>query len=81
MMCARAGLQCVPVHAPGIANKPGSCLRGAADPERRPVALETIARGEMTLQGPMILKQGWMGLVPRIPIFVENITDPDERFK
>lgn len=51
-----------------------------ADPERRGAALETIQKGVLTLQGPMVLKQGWVGVVPRLPIFVENVTDPNERF-
>ncbi|KAI8463338.1 MAG: hypothetical protein J3K34DRAFT_149057 [Monoraphidium minutum] len=50
------------------------------DPERRQAALETIARGQLTLQGPIKLKQGWIGVVPRLPIYVENVTDPTERF-
>ncbi|KIZ04181.1 hypothetical protein MNEG_3785, partial [Monoraphidium neglectum] len=50
------------------------------DPERRQAALETIQRGALTLQGPMMLKQGFIGVVPRLPIFIENVTDPNERF-
>ena len=34
----------------------------------------------ITLQGPMVLKQGFMGVVPRLPIFVENVTNPNETF-
>ena len=49
-----------------------------ADPERRPAALDTIARGELTLQGPMMLKQGFVGIIPRLPIFIANVSDPDE---
>ncbi|GBG00256.1 hypothetical protein Rsub_12900 [Raphidocelis subcapitata] len=50
------------------------------DPDRRQAALETIQRGVMTLQGPLMLKQGWLGLVPRLPIFIENVTNPNETF-
>jgi len=34
----------------------------------------------MTLQGPMMLRQGYLGLIPRLPIFIGNVTDPEETF-
>jgi len=50
------------------------------DPARRAAALETIERGELTVQGPLYLKQGFVGVVPRLPLFIDNVTDPTERF-
>ncbi|KAI8475398.1 MAG: kinase-like domain-containing protein [Monoraphidium minutum] len=51
------------------------------DPIRRAATLETIRRREITLQGPILLEQeGFVGLVMRIPIFVANVTDPNETF-
>jgi sensor domain CHASE-containing protein len=50
------------------------------DPVRRPAALKTIASGKMTMQGPMMLKQGFLGVIPRLPIFIANVTDPMETF-
>lgn len=50
------------------------------DPARRAASLETIAKGKLTLQGPMMLRQGYLGLIPRLPIFIDNVTDPNETF-
>jgi sensor domain CHASE-containing protein len=52
-------------------------MQTQTDPARRDAALETIARGELTIQGPVMLKQGFMGLVPRLPIFLEGVAPGD----
>lgn len=51
------------------------------DPVRRAASLETIKRREVTIQGPIPLQQeGFVGLVMRIPIFIRNVTDPNDTF-
>jgi hypothetical protein len=50
------------------------------DPVRRPAALTTIASGNLTMQGPLMLKQGFLGVIPRLPIFITNVTDPQDTF-
>ncbi|WIA39118.1 hypothetical protein OEZ86_005253 [Tetradesmus obliquus] len=47
--------------------------------DRRPVALKTVETGKLTMQGPMILAQGYFGVVGRQPIFVSPST-PNETF-
>ncbi|WIA33746.1 hypothetical protein OEZ86_006861 [Tetradesmus obliquus] len=44
------------------------------DPQRRAASLETIARGELTMQGPVTLLQGWRGAVARLPVFIVNVS-------
>jgi sensor domain CHASE-containing protein len=51
-----------------------------ADPQRRAAALETTARGELTMQGPVTLLQGWRGAVGRLPVFIANVS-ANETFK
>jgi sensor domain CHASE-containing protein len=48
-----------------------------ADPQRRAAALETIARGELTMQGPVTLLQGWRGAVARLPVLIANVSRND----
>jgi hypothetical protein len=48
-----------------------------ADPQRRAAALETLARGELTMQGPVTLLQGWRGAVARLPVFIANVSRND----
>ena len=50
------------------------------DPSRRAASLETIRSDRLTLQGPMLLRQGYLGLIPRLPIFVPNTSDPGDTF-
>lgn len=51
------------------------------DHVRRAATLETIRRKEVTIQGPIMLKQeGFVGIVMRIPIYVSNVTNPNETF-
>ncbi|GBF89307.1 hypothetical protein Rsub_02184 [Raphidocelis subcapitata] len=51
------------------------------DPLRRAAALEGIRRRQMTVQGPIPMKEeGFVGLVMRLPIFIENVTNPEETF-
>ena len=69
----------MPSHTPGALDFNGRPPT-LPDPTRRQAALETIERNMITLQGPMVLKQGFMGVVPRLPIFVENVTNPNETF-
>lgn len=44
----------------------------------RDAALETIRRGRMVIQGPIMLAQGYQGLVFRVPIFLPG--GPNETF-
>jgi hypothetical protein len=37
---------------------------------RRDVVLKTVARGNITMQGPMMLKQGYVGAIPRLAVFI-----------
>lgn len=46
-----------------------SCCN-CADPMRRDVVLKTVARGNITMQGPMMLKQGYVGAIPRLAVFI-----------
>lgn len=55
-------------------------VRPTSDPVRRPVALTAIESNKLTLQGPMMLKQGFVGVIPRLPIFIGNVTNPHETF-
>lgn len=48
-----------------------------ADPQRRAASLETIARGQLTMQGPVTLLQGWRGAVARLPVFIVNVSAND----
>jgi sensor domain CHASE-containing protein len=50
-----------------------------ADPERRGAALATISNGNLTMQGPVMLLQGFKGAVARTPVFISNVTE-DEFF-
>jgi sensor domain CHASE-containing protein len=43
------------------------------------VALRTVETGKLTMQGPMILSQGYFGVVGRQPVFVSPST-PNETF-
>ncbi|KAI8476186.1 MAG: kinase-like domain-containing protein [Monoraphidium minutum] len=61
-------------------NRAAMGLDQLKDPDRRVASLDTIARGQLTIQGPMMLKQGFLGIVPRLPIFVANVSDPREAF-
>jgi sensor domain CHASE-containing protein len=45
--------------------------------DRRDAALRTVARRELTMQGPILTVQGFTGMIYRAPIFL-NTTDPDE---
>lgn len=49
------------------------------DPNRRAAALETVASGELTMQGPITLLQGFRGAVGRVPVFISNVSE-DEWF-
>jgi hypothetical protein len=53
------------------------CRSAAAD--RRAVALKTVETGKLTMQGPMILAQGYFGVVGRQPVYVSPST-PNETF-
>lgn len=45
------------------------------DPERRGAALATIINGNLTMQGPVMLKQGFRGAVARTPVFIANVSE------
>lgn len=52
-----------------------------ADPDRKTTALESIRRRELTIQGPILLHpEGYLGLVMRLPIFISNVSNPNETF-
>lgn len=55
------------------------CCRRLADPERRGAALATIKNGNLTMQGPVMLKQGFRAAVARTPVFISNVSE-DEFF-
>lgn len=40
------------------------------NPDRRAIALATVKGGVLTMQGPMILSQGYFGVVGRQPIYI-----------
>jgi sensor domain CHASE-containing protein len=50
-----------------------------ADPERRGAALATITNRNLTMQGPVMLLQGFRGAVARTPVFINNVSE-DEFF-
>jgi hypothetical protein len=52
---------------------------GATDPERRGASLATINNGNLTMQGPMMLRQGFRGAVARTAVFIHNVSE-DEWF-
>jgi sensor domain CHASE-containing protein len=49
------------------------------DEERREVALRTVKEGKLVMQGPMMLSQGYFGVVGRKPIYIAN-SSPNETF-
>jgi sensor domain CHASE-containing protein len=49
------------------------------DEERREVALRTVKEGRLVMQGPMMLSQGYFGVVGRKPIYIPN-SSPNETF-
>jgi hypothetical protein len=49
------------------------CHCWCADPQRRDVVLKTVARGNITMQGPMLLKQGYVGAIPRLAVFIPGV--------
>jgi hypothetical protein len=52
-----------------------------ADPVRRASALETIKAGDLAVQGPVQLEpEGFVGLAMRMPIYINNVSDPREAF-
>jgi hypothetical protein len=53
--------------------------RRPADPERRPIVIDIMQRGVLAVQGPLSLKQGGMGLIGRLPVFIPDST-PDTTF-
>jgi sensor domain CHASE-containing protein len=55
------------------------CCGCPADPERRGAALATIKNGNLTMQGPVMLKQGFRAAVARTPVFISNVSE-DEFF-
>lgn len=40
--------------------------------------MQVVERGNLTMQGPVRVVQGFDGLFLRIPIFVPNVADPAE---
>jgi hypothetical protein len=54
-------------------------LHAAADGERREVALKTVRDGRLVMQGPMMLSQGYFGVVGRKPVYIKT-TNPNETF-
>jgi hypothetical protein len=50
-------------------------MRLAADPERRGAALATITNRNLTMQGPVMLLQGFRGAVARTPVFISNVSE------
>lgn len=44
------------------------------DPERRDVALKTVKEGRLVMQGPMMLSQGYFGVVGRKPVYITPST-------
>ena len=53
----------------------------ATDPQRREGVLSTIRSGEILLQGPFKLLQGGVGLIARMPVFVnDSAAAPDGNF-
>jgi len=47
----------------------------AADPQRRGAALATVLNGNLTMQGPVMLKQGYRAAVARTPVFIQNVSE------
>jgi sensor domain CHASE-containing protein len=48
-----------------------------ADPTRRATVLDIIAAGRLTVQGPLKLKQGGVGLIARLPVFIQGAPPGD----
>lgn len=71
---------CLSVHLP-LPARFTHCLPllcgGATDPERRGASLATINNGNLTMQGPVMLKQGFRGAVARTAVFIHNVSEDD----
>lgn len=54
-----------------------NCLyvASAADPDRRGAALATVLNRNLTMQGPVMLKQGFRAAVARTPVFIHNVSE------
>ena len=62
-------------------NNPHTTPTHATDPQRREGVLSTIRSGEILLQGPFKLLQGGVGLIARMPVFVnDSAAGPDGNF-
>ncbi|BFM40940.1 hypothetical protein OLK001_28660 [Synechocystis sp. LKSZ1] len=57
---------------PREGNEPATGLNLLQNPKKYPEALLARETRRLTLQGPFLLKQGGLGLVGRLPVFLDN---------
>ncbi|KAI8463487.1 MAG: hypothetical protein J3K34DRAFT_145885 [Monoraphidium minutum] len=48
--------------------------------DRRDASLRAIERGKLSIQGPLAVPQGYHAILFRLPVFIPNVSDPNETF-